>query len=183
VRRISVVGNAGSGKTTAAVVLARQLDAPHIELDAIYHQPGWQALPIEQFRLRVAEKTAGDRWVIDGNYSVVRDLIWARADTVVWVDPPRRTVMRRVLSRTVTRVVRHTELWNGNRERWHNLLSVDPSASIVVWAWSNHQKSRQRYASAMADPALAHLRFVRIASGHDLALLLTELRSRPDCAP
>jgi adenylate kinase family enzyme len=86
-----------------AEALAGRLAAPHVELDAIYHRPGWHALTLDRFRQRVAEVTAGDSWVIDGNYSAVQDLIWARADTVVWIDPPRRTVMRRVMGRTVTR--------------------------------------------------------------------------------
>jgi hypothetical protein len=67
----------------------------------------------------------------------------------------------------------HLALENGNRERWRNPLSLDPSASIVVWAWTNDQKYRERYASAMADPALAGIRFVRISSRHDLGQLLT----------
>jgi hypothetical protein len=50
-------------------------------------------------------------------------VIWARADTVIWLDPPRRTVMRRVIWRTIRRVAGRAELWNGNRERWRNLLT------------------------------------------------------------
>lgn len=54
---------------------------PFVELDAIYHQPGWQPLPAEEFTRRVAAVVTGEGWVIDGNYSVVRDLVWTRADT------------------------------------------------------------------------------------------------------
>ena len=55
---------------------------PFVELDGIFHQPGWAPLAADEFRRRVAEVTAGDAWVIDGNYSAVRPLVWARADTV-----------------------------------------------------------------------------------------------------
>ena len=172
-RRVSVVGNSGSGKSTLAVALAARLGTPCVELDAIFHQPGWTELPVEEFRARVADAAAGDAWVIDGNYSAVRDLVWARADTVVWLDLPRPAVMRRVLSRTVRRAARRQELWNGNREPWSNFFSLDPQRSIVVWAWTQHRKYRTRYEAAMANPAWAHLRFVRLRSAADVGRFLS----------
>ena len=65
----------------------------------------------------MSEVVAGDGWVVDGNYSVVRDLVWDRADTVVWLDLPRLVVVRRITTRSIRRVVWREELWNGNRER------------------------------------------------------------------
>ena len=125
---MSVVGVSGSGKTTLAAEIARRLGAPHLELDSVFHQPGWEPLPEQQFRTRVAEFVAGDRWVVDGNYSIVQDLVWRRADTVVWLDPPRSQVMRRIIRRTLRRVISRAELWNGNRESWSNLLRADPTS-------------------------------------------------------
>src|SRR6185437_5351687 len=100
VRRVSVVGNSGSGKSTLARELAASLGVPHLELDSVYHQPGWEPLPEDEFRRLVTAKTNEDGWVIDGNYSALRSIVWAHADTVVWLDPPRWTVMRRVAWRT-----------------------------------------------------------------------------------
>ena len=60
--------------------------------------------PEEQFRRRVAAIASGDGWVIDGNYSAVQPLVWERADTVVWLDLPRHTVMRRIIWRTIRRI-------------------------------------------------------------------------------
>jgi adenylate kinase family enzyme len=164
VRRISVVGASGAGKSTVARQLASSLGVPFVELDAIYHQPGWAPLPAAEFRRRVAPLTAGDGWVIDGNYSAVRPLVWARADTVVWLDFPRHLVMRQVIWRTLRRVTFRTELWNGNREQWSNLMSWVPEESIISWAWHRHAVYRERYAAAMREPANAHLRFARLGS-------------------
>ena len=87
-RRVSVVGISGARKTTLARRLAAALEVPHVELDAIFHQPGWTELPVEEFRERVRLELAAEGWVVDGNYTAVRDLVWAAADTVVWLDRP-----------------------------------------------------------------------------------------------
>jgi adenylate kinase family enzyme len=164
VRRVSVVGTSGSGKSTLARELAARLHASWLELDSVYHQAGWTPLDAAEFRARVAAAAAGERWVIDGGYSAVRDLVWARADTVVWLDLPRRTVMRRITWRTLRRVAGRAELWNGNRERWRNVFTWDKDESIIAWAWQTYDSRRERYSAALADPANAHLTFVRLRS-------------------
>jgi adenylate kinase family enzyme len=165
VRRVSVVGTSGAGKSTLSRALAGALDADFLELDSVFHQPGWVPLPREEFRERVAAAVAGERWVIDGNYtSQVKDLVWARADTVVWLDLPRRTVMRRIIWRSFRRAAARTELWNGNRERWRNFFSLDKEDSVVAWAWQTHAATRAKLEAAMADPANSRLKFVRLTS-------------------
>ncbi|MGH3662884.1 MAG: shikimate kinase [Micromonosporaceae bacterium] len=173
-RRVAVVGNSGSGKTTVGRALAGKLRAPFVELDAIFHQPGWTPLPEPEFRHRVSDIVAGESWVIDGNYRAVRDLIWARADTVVWFDLPRHAVMRQVVTRTLRRVVTQAELWNGNREPVGNLFRLSRNESIIAWAWTQHEKYRRRYREAAADPAYQNLRFVRIGSRRDANRLAAE---------
>jgi adenylate kinase family enzyme len=174
VQRVSVVGNSGSGKSTLAGKLAAVLEVPHLELDSVYHQPGWEPLPSDEFQRAVADRVSGDGWVIDGNYSAVRPIIWARADTVVWLDLPRRTVMRQVTWRTVRRAVTRQELWNGNREPLVNFLSWVPEESVISWAWHSHAKYRTRYGAAAADPANAHLTFIRLTSRRDAARFLAD---------
>jgi adenylate kinase family enzyme len=164
VRRVSVVGTSGAGKSTVASLLATRLGCAFLELDSVHHQADWVPLPREEFRRRVAAVTAGECWVIDGNYRSVQDLVWDRADTVVWLDLPRRTVMRQVIRRTFGRIAGRVELWNGNRERWRNLFTLDKEESVILWAWQTHASTRARYEAAMADPAHRHLRFVRLTS-------------------
>ena len=177
-RRISVVGNSGSGKTTLAKAIAEALGIPRLELDSIFHQPEWQELPLAEFRAAVAEFVAGDGWVVDGNYSRVSDLIWARADTVLWIDLPRRTVMRQLLRRTLWRTVTRAELWNGNTEQAGNLFRLDPEHSILRWAWTRHAEYAERYRAAQEDPANQHLNFVRVRRRADAKRILAGLAAR-----
>jgi adenylate kinase family enzyme len=171
-----MVGVSGSGKSTLGRNLAARLAVPYTELDALHHQPDWAPLPGDQFRHRVAAIASADGWVIDGNYSAVLPLIWERADTVIWLDPPRHTVMRRLIWRSIRRVAGRTELWNGNRERWRNLLTWDQQESVISWAWHHYPIYRERYTAAASDPAYGHLTFTRIATSADLHRLLESVR-------
>jgi adenylate kinase family enzyme len=164
VRRVSVVGTSGSGKSTLSRALAGALSTEFLELDSVFHQPDWVPLPREEFRRRVAAVVAGERWVIDGNYSMVRDLVWARADTVVWLDLPKRTVMRQIIWRSFRRAAGRIELWNGNRERWRNFFALDKEESVISWAWQTHATTRAKFEAAMGDPANGHLEFVRLTT-------------------
>ncbi|MHB8395274.1 MAG: P-loop NTPase family protein [Candidatus Dormibacteria bacterium] len=176
-RRISVVGNSGSGKSRLAAELALILNSEHTELDAIIHQSNWVDLELDEFRRRVNERLEASSWVIDGNYAQVRDLVWRRADTVVWTDPSRRTVMTHLLRRTLARLITGRELWNGNRETWRDLLSFDPNRSVVMWAWVEHRRYQAAYQAASRDPIWASLRFIRVHGTRDRVWLLSEARA------
>jgi adenylate kinase family enzyme len=90
--RIAVVGTSGSGKTTLAKALATQFAIPRIELDAVNWQASWRDLSRtdpDEFVRRVALAIAAKTRVVDGNYGVVRDLVWRRATRLVWYDYER----------------------------------------------------------------------------------------------
>lgn len=161
-RRIAVVGTSGSGKTTLAQRLAQQLEIPHVELDALYWDPNWTPAPPDLFRQRAAEALSDQAWTADGNYSTVRDIVWKRADTVVWLDYSLPVVMGRVTWRTLRRSIRREELWNENRERLQEaLLSRD---SIVWWALHTYHRRKEEYPNLFSLPEYAHLNVVRLRS-------------------
>ena len=156
-----------------AVSSPRPSTSPFIELDSIFHQPGWTELPHDDFRRRVREALTADAWVVDGNYSAVLDLVWQRADTVVWLDLSRQLVMRRLIRRTLRRTVTRERLWNGNREPISNLVRLDPDKNIIRWAWVKHSEYLERYDAAMHDAAFLHLRFVRLRSQTEVDSFIT----------
>jgi len=160
------VGTSGAGKSTLARELAKRLAVPYVELDAFMHQPGWTPRPDAEFMDEVEKATSWPGWVVDGNYMrfVIEGPVWRRADTVVWLDLPRRTVMRQLIARTVRRAVTREVLWNGNREPLTNFVSLNPEDSIILWAWTKHDEFVQRYLDAMADPRWREMTFVRLRS-------------------
>jgi adenylate kinase family enzyme len=161
-RRIVVVGTSGSGKTTMARRLAEGLGLPHVELDALHWGPGWtEALP-EEFRQRTAAALAGEAWTTDGNYGRVRDIVWSRADTLVWLDYSLPVVLWRVISRTILRVARREELWSGNRENLGNsFLSRD---SIILWAIKTYRRRQRETPLLLRRPEYSHLQVVHLRS-------------------
>ena len=91
----------------------------------------------------------------------------------MWLDLPRWRVMKRVTTRTLGRVVGRRELWNGNRERWRNIFTLDKDESVIVWSWTQHAKYHDRYEAARHDPANAHLRFVQLRTPREIAAFLS----------
>ena len=88
----------------------------------------WTKRDPDEARALIAEfVSAADRgWVVDGNWSVGTDGLLTDADALVWLDYPRRTVMARVVRRTLRRGLLRTELWHGNRENLRNVLKRGP---------------------------------------------------------
>jgi adenylate kinase family enzyme len=153
------------------------LDIPCLELDSVYHQPEWTSMPAEEFQSVVGEFTSQDRWVVDGNYNSpgVLDVAWERADTVIWLDPPKRVVMRRVTSRTLMRGVRRQVLWNGNRESLWSLTKWNPEDNIIRWAWTRFEPTRSIYESRTVDPRWSHLTIIRLRGRSETVEFLTRL--------
>jgi adenylate kinase family enzyme len=164
-RRINVKGTSGSGKTTFGRELARRLELPYVELDALHHGPNWSEPTDEEFRARVREAMAAapDGWVIDGNYETkLGETVLAQAETIVWLDLPLWLKLRRMWRRTSHRIRDDVELWNGNRESWRNALWG--WNALFPWMMRGHFRHKwqmpRRYGG---DPRFVRLRSVEEA--------------------
>jgi adenylate kinase family enzyme len=157
VRRVAVIGNSGSGKTTLSRLLAQRLAVPHVELDALFHGPGWTEPPPDVFRRRVEEAIAGDGWVVDGNYQgKIGDLVLSRADTIVWLDLPLRVALRRLWGRTRRRIRTREQLWGANRESWRGAFWG--GESLFVWTIRHHRRRRRVWPGRLAGRNVVRLR-------------------------
>ena len=171
--RVVVVGTSCSGKTTLARQLSRVLGSPHVEMDAIHWMPGWQERPVDEVRRMAGEAAAAERWVMDGNYSAVRDIVWGRATAVVWLNYPFRVVLWRCLRRTIRRAITREVLFSGNRESFRmSFLSRD---SIILWVISSYRPLQRKYRRILDDGDFPHLRVIELRGSAEADALVASL--------
>lgn len=156
--RVLVVGLPCSGKSTLSAALATRLGAAHIEIDDLHWGPGWTTR--EDFVQRALEATAADSWVADDwGTAEVRDLLWDRASTLVWLDPPRRVAEVRAIRRTAWRVLSRSRHAGGNRD---GLLGWTSPTHPVRTVWSQYESYREEMDQRLAQPRWSHLVPVRL---------------------
>jgi predicted kinase len=163
-QRILVLGRTGSGKTTLAGQLAAALGVPHVELDALYFGANFSTVPLPVLRERTSAAIAAERWVTDGNKSAVRDLVWPRADTVIWLDYPVVVSLWRLAKRALwrTSVLRAQAAGAGDKVGLsRNLVAA---ARGVLTALRSHMGQRREYPRMFAEPQNQHLAVLRLRS-------------------
>lgn len=162
--RILVLGRTGSGKTTLARQLSAALAMPHVELDALFFGPNFSTVALPVLRERTSAAISGDRWVTDGNKSRVRDLVWPRADTVVWLDYPVAVSLWRLGKRAVwrTSLLKAQAAEKGEKGALPGQLFK--GAKAVLAALNSHMGQRRKYARLFAEPGNQHLAIVRLRS-------------------
>ncbi len=172
-RRVLVVGMSGAGKTTVARRLAGALGAPFHEMDALALGPGFSRRP--ELDADVHRVTGADAWVVDswGDPSV-RDRLWGRADTVVWLDYPLALVVARLLRRSVRRTLTRERVFGGNRETLAGWFRRDHPVVHAVTTFGE----RRRYL-ARRTTGTAHLTTLRFTDPRDVERWLRGLETAP----
>lgn len=163
-RRVLVLGCPGSGKTTFSTALAARTGLPLISLDREYWQPGWVPSPRVVWRQRVAELSAGDAWIQDGNYDSSLDIRLPRADTVVLFDRALALCVLRVTWRICTSWGKvRAEMAPGCPERF------DPGFYRYIW---NFPRSDRPNVDRMLATHGRHIRPVIIRRDADALRVL-----------
>jgi adenylate kinase family enzyme len=174
-KRVAVMGGSSTGKTTVSRRLAEKLGVPHVELDSLHHDAGWQEAPADvlQARVRAALETAPDGWVVDGNYrSKLGSLVLERADTVVHLAPPFLPTLVRALRRTITRTITREELWNRNREQVRHLFT---RYWIPWWVVQTHRHYAREIPKRAAEHP--HLEVVTLRSDDEVERFLQSIQA------
>jgi adenylate kinase family enzyme len=175
--RVVVIGTSCVGKTSFARSLACALSFPHVELDALFWQPNWTPRPPEEFRKLTAQALSQDCWVTDGNYGVVRDLVWSRATNVIWLNYGFPLVLWRALTRTVRRVLTQEEIFSGNRESLR--MALFSRQSILWWVLTTFHRRRKQYRVLFDTRPSSRLVYVEFRKPTEAQNFLTSLETSP----
>jgi adenylate kinase family enzyme len=174
-KRIVVIGTTSSGKSTLAKALSERLGFDFIELDALHWEPNWKMAEIQVFRERAREATQSAGWVVAGNYSKVRDVIWSRAEAVIWLDYPLPIVFWRLLLRTIRRGWTQEELWNGNRETFWEHLKLWSEGSLFRWLFKTYWRRKEEIPILLSFPEFEHLALIHFKNPRETEQWLTNL--------
>ena len=176
-QRVTVLGSSGSGKSTLAAQLSAILGCPHLELDSFRFLPQWQVRSDDEFRPLVDAATSQPCWIVDGNYSITRDLTWGRADTLIWLDYRLSLILWQLTRRTVGRTVNRTDLWNtGNRDNIFKHFRLSDE-SLYYWVFKTYWRRKRDMPGLLAMPEHAHLRVLHFNNPHQTKTWLNAVRA------
>ncbi|WP_322796770.1 shikimate kinase [Tepidiforma sp.] len=172
-----VVGPSCAGKSTLGAELARRLNVPFIELDALFWRPGWQRPPDDEFCRLLVGAHSGEAWVSAGNYlRQARQVTWPAADTLVWLDVPLPVTTWRVLRRSWRRWRSRELLWGTCRESfWRQLCLWSQHRSLITYNMVRHRANRRVFERAFDEWQSAGRRCLRLRSSRDIARLLAAI--------
>lgn len=177
IKRVAVIGCIGAGKSTLARALGEALELPVVHLDRLWWQGGnyritgaetvaSRTMEDDAFRRRQQELADEDAWIIDGGHIADLDTRLSRADTVVFLDLPRRVCLWRLLKRHNQPRADYPE---GVREGlgWGKLLAT--------WIWAYPSKKRPQIEQAVADHCNANTNVIRLGTRREVSKFLAEV--------
>lgn len=176
--KVVIIGPSGSGKTTLAFNLAAKLDARAIDLDDLYWRPGWEIAPTDEFRAATAAATNTPRWVAAGNYTAIRDIVWAQTDTLIWLDYSLTRTFNQLARRSLMRVWDKKPICNGNTETLGKTFSND---GVLYWLLRSYFPKRRENLDTFAHPErYPNIRnFIRLRHPAETQALLDSLPNAP----
>ena len=170
VERVVILGAAGAGKSELAMDLSRRTGLPVVHLDRLFWRRGWTPAPRDEALRALAAAVRRDRWILDGNFLEAgeQDARLERADTVVFLDLPRRTCLWRVLKRLLRdRGRSRADLPEGCEE------GID--LPLLRWIWSYPRAERPRVLALLDRIAGRGVRVHRLSSRAEVRRFLDDL--------
>jgi hypothetical protein len=102
---------------------------------------------------------ARPRWILDGPPYYADELVYAAADTVVFLDYPKALVLWRVLRRTASIEVLRRQ---AGAHQAQGLSALRDPEHALRWVWTSHADRHREGLALMAQPGQTEvLRFTR----------------------
>jgi adenylate kinase family enzyme len=128
-KRIYIIGNSASGKTSLAKQLAKMLKIKSYDLDDFYWQRKFtKKRKPEQVEKLVKKVTKKKSWIIEGVYSSCVTCSLDRADLIVWLDYPFHIIAWRLFKRQFKR-----------REK------LGSTIDFIHYAWDYYRKPTHKH--------------------------------------
>jgi hypothetical protein len=105
--------------------------------------------------------------VIAGNYGKARDLLWPRADTLIWLDLPLRQVLWRSTARAFLHWRTGEPICNGNRQTLAQI--VNGRNSLLGYTLRTFHARRREWPQLLGLPQHAAAAQIRLRSQAEIA--------------
>jgi adenylate kinase family enzyme len=87
--KVIILGNGGTGKSTLASLLGRELNYPVTHLDQLSMRAGWVHVPESEFREKLTAILSTNRWIVDGwSYHSTMRMRLDACDTIIYLAYP-----------------------------------------------------------------------------------------------
>src|SRR5262245_10501257 len=172
-KRINVIGTSGSGKSTFARRISELLEAPYCEMDQLFWKPYWTESSDDELLAKIRDATAGEKWVLDGNYTRTTPEKWKRVQLVIWLDLSFVRTIFRVTKRAIHQAITREELWTETENRGSLAKAFLSKESIIWFAIRTHRPNKPKYSTVLnSQDRYPHITFVRLTSPKEMALFI-----------
>jgi adenylate kinase family enzyme len=173
-KRTIIFGSTGIGKTTMVKQIAAEFSLPVIDIDSLRREAGKSASPEETFLQLVSESVKRDTWVIDGSYTSVQDIVWPRAEAIIWLDFSFWVFLSRLIKRSLYRIFIRKKSEKPVKGRYQ---PAGERTSNYLRAIFTGKQRRNRYFATLYNSKYAHLHVIRLSSPEDAAMWLDLLKN------
>ncbi|MDP8238758.1 MAG: hypothetical protein P9X24_06695 [Candidatus Hatepunaea meridiana] len=171
--RAVIIGSSCSGKTTLAKAIGKRTGIKHLELDAVSWLPNWESRDTNDLRRLVEIEVQKENWIIDGNYTILNDIIWSKATTILWLNLPFYLIFYRAITRTIGRIFTKEELFSGCYETF--CQSFFTKDSIIWWVITTWRKKRNQYRQIFDNPTNMNIDYIEIRSPGETEQLIENI--------
>jgi adenylate kinase family enzyme len=134
-KKISIIGSGGAGKSTLAQKLGEITDIPVFHLDSLFWKPGWVESEGENWKNIQIKICKNDSWIMDGNYGGTMDIRFKFSDTIIFLDYNRCLCLYRAIMRSIKYYGKtRPDMAKGCKEQF------DLSFAKWIWEFSSTKK-------------------------------------------